>query len=112
MQPSLPSGTGSAAQQGISATLLGVPVYGTAPLTVGFYVGVANARGPLVYQWHFGDGVVASLPAGAYIPHVYQHPGTYFCSLILTAAHGGSAALFTTITVQAVGPDFTPSQTR
>jgi PKD repeat protein len=101
MQPTLPSGTGNATQLGISATLLGVPVYGTAPLTVGFYVGIANPRGPVVYQWNFGDGVEASLPAGAYIPHVYQHPGTYFCSLTLTAAQGSSTTLFTTITVQA-----------
>jgi hypothetical protein len=37
-----PSEAGNAAEMGVPATLLGVPVNGTAPLTVGFYVGLTN----------------------------------------------------------------------
>ena len=90
----------AATGQGISATLLGVPIYGTAPLTVDFYVAIANAKGSTVYRWNFGDGVVSLLPAGVYMLHVYRHPGTYLCSLRLTTAQGRSAAVFTTIVVQ------------
>jgi hypothetical protein len=98
--PSLPSTAGNAAQMGVTATLLGVPVNGTAPLTVGFYVGVANFRGSLAYQWNFGDGAESLLPAGVFMLHVYQHPGTYLCELNLTTLQGNSTTLFATITVQ------------
>jgi PKD repeat protein len=100
LQPSLPPETGNAIRQGISATLLGVPVYGTAPLTVGFIVGIANSTVSPVYHWNFGDGAVSSLPAGVYMLHVYRQPGTYLCSLRLTTAQGRSTTVFTTIVVQ------------
>lgn len=91
---------GGTTRAGITATLLGVPVYGTAPLTVDFYVSIANPREPLVYQWNFGDGIVASLPGGVYVLHVYSHPGTYLCSLNLATARGSSTTLLTTIVVR------------
>jgi PKD repeat protein len=100
LQPSLPPETGNATRQGISATLLGVPVYGTAPLTVDFIVGIANPTVSPVYRWNFGDGVVSSLPAGVYMVHVYRQPGTYLCSLRLTTVQGRSTTVFTTIVVQ------------
>jgi PKD repeat protein len=99
-QPGLLMEPRNASQTPPNATLLGVPVYGTAPLTVDFYVGIANPRGPLVYRWNFGDGVVVSLPAGAYVLHVYWHPGTYLCSLNLATAQGRSTTLLTTIIVR------------
>lgn len=100
LQPSPPSETSDATRQGISATLLAVPVYGTAPLTVDFYVAIANPEGSPVYHWNFGDGAMSLLPAGVYMLHVYRHPGTYLCSLRLTTAQGRSAAVFTTIVVE------------
>jgi len=100
LQPSPQSETGNATRQGISATLLGVPVYGTAPLTVDFYVGIANPKGSPVYRWNFGDGAVSLLPAGVYMLHVYRHPGTYLCSLNLTTAQGRLTTAFSTIVVQ------------
>jgi PKD repeat protein len=100
MQTSPPSKSGNAIQVGITATLLGVPVYGTAPLMVDFYVGLASPNGSLVYHWNFGDGAVSLLPASVFMIHVYQHPGTYFCSLALTNAQGRSTTLLTTITVK------------
>jgi PKD domain len=90
---------GDAAQVSLNATLLAEPVYGVAPLTVDFHVGLANPQSSLVYQWDFGDGAVSSLPAGAYIPHVYQRPGTYLCFLTLTNVQGRSTTLLTTVTV-------------
>lgn len=93
----------SAAQAPPNASLLAVPAFGTAPLTVDFYVGLANTPGPLIYQWNFGDGAEVLLPASPYMLHVYQHPGTYLCELELTTPQGVSTAAFTTITVKTDG---------
>jgi PKD repeat protein len=98
-QSSLPEGE-SANSQPLSATLLGEPVYGTAPLTVDFYVSLTNPQPSIVYQWEFGDGAVSSMPPGAYMLHVYRTPGTYQCSLTLINAQGRSTTLFTTIVVR------------
>jgi PKD repeat protein len=92
-------GTNDSVKAPLSAALLAEPTYGTAPLTVDFYVSLANPRSSLLYQWDFGDGAVSSLPASAYIPHVYQRPGTYFCSLTLTNGQKISTTLLTTVTV-------------
>ena len=83
-----------------NANLIGVPASGTAPLTVNFAVGLTNPHTPLVYQWNFGDGAASSMPSGAYMLHVYQHPGTYLCSLQLTDHQGRSTSLVTTIVVK------------
>ena len=100
LQPSPPSETSDATRQGISATVLAVPGYGTAPLTVDFYVAIANPEGSTVYRWNFGDGAMSLLPAGVYMLHVYRHPGTYLCSLRLTSTQRRSTTVFTTIVVQ------------
>jgi PKD repeat protein len=96
---SLQPGTNDTPQAPLDATLLAQPVYGAAPLTVDFYVSLPKPQSALVYQWDFGDGAVSSLPSGAYIPHVYQRPGTYLCSLTLMNAQGISTTLLTTVTV-------------
>ena len=92
-------GTNDTAQAPLNAILLAQPIYGAAPLTVDFSVSLPNPQSSLVYQWEFGDGAVSSLPSGAYIPHVYQRPGTYLCSLTLRNAQGISTTLLTTVTV-------------
>src|SRR5713226_9084722 len=74
-----PISTGSAINSGASGTsippigavkpsevppnpsLLAVPVVGTAPLTVDFYVGLVNTPGSLLYEWNFGDGAESFL---------------------------------------------------
>jgi len=94
------TGAGIASQAGPNASLIVVPVNGTAPLTVDFAVGVANPQGPMTFQWKFGDGAASAMQSGAYMIHVYQHPGTYLCSLTMTTAQGRSATLFTTIIVK------------
>ena len=71
-----------------NASLMAVPVVGTAPLTVDFYVGLANTPGSLIDEWYFGDGAELFLPAQPYMLHVYQRPGTYTCELELTDAQG------------------------
>jgi hypothetical protein len=88
----------------LSATLLGEPFYGTAPLTVDFYVGLASLQAPLQYQWQFGDGAVSSQPPNAYMQHVYEKPGTYQCSVTLMNAQGRSTTLSTSIVVQPSQP--------
>ena len=95
-----PVGIGNPNQAPPNASLLAVPVVGTAPLTVDFYVGSANTHGSLIYEWNFGDSVESLLPADPYMIHVYQHPGIYTCELELTNAQGQSTTLQTTIVVR------------
>ena len=95
-----PIGTVNPTQAPPNASLLAVPVVGTAPLTIDFYVGVANTPGPLLYEWNFGDGAESFLPAEPYMLHVYQNPGTYMCELELVTPHGSSTTAFTKITVK------------
>jgi PKD repeat protein len=98
--PTPPIGTSNPSQAAPNGSLLAVPVIGTAPLTVDFYVGLANTPGSLLYEWDFGDGAELFLPAQPYMLHVYQHPGTYTCELELTAAQGVTTTVFATITVK------------
>jgi hypothetical protein len=81
-------------------SLLAVPVVGTAPLTVDFYVGLANTPDSLVYEWNFGDGAESFLPAEPYMLHVYQNPGTYICELELVTPRGISTTAFAKVTVK------------
>jgi PKD repeat protein len=83
-----------------NASLLAVPVVGTAPLTVDFYVGLANPPGSLLYEWNFGDGAESFLPAEPCMLHVYQNPGTYMSELELVTPQGISTIAFTKITVK------------
>jgi PKD repeat protein len=83
-----------------NASLLAVPVVGTAPLTVDFYIGLPNTPGSLLYEWNFGDGAESFLPAEPYMLHVYQNPGTYICELELVTPQVISTTAFTTITVK------------
>jgi PKD repeat protein len=83
-----------------NASLLAVPAVGTAPLTVDFYVGLANTPGSLLYEWNFGDGAESFLPAEPYMLHVYQNPGAYMCELELVTPQGISTTAFTKITVK------------
>jgi PKD repeat protein len=83
--------------------LLAVPVAGTAPLTVDFYVGLANTSGALLDEWIFGDGAELFLPGQPFMLHVYQNPGTYTCELGLINAQGITTTVFTTITVKTAG---------
>jgi PKD repeat protein len=83
-----------------SASLLAVPVVGTAPLTVDFYIGLPNTPGSLLYEWNFGDGAESFLPAEPYMLHVYQNPGTYICELELITPRGISTTAFAKVTVK------------
>jgi PKD repeat protein len=101
--PTPPIRTSNRSQAALNASLLAVPVVGTAPLTVDFYVGLANTPGSLLNEWIFGDGVELFLPAQPFMLHVYQHPGTYTCELGLINAQGVTTTVFTTITVKPAG---------
>jgi PKD repeat protein len=98
-----PIRTSNPSQAAPNASLLAVPVVGTAPLTVDFYVGLANTPGLLIDEWIFGDGVELFLPAQPFMLHVYQHPGTYTCELGLINAQGVATTVFATITVKPAG---------
>jgi PKD repeat protein len=93
-------GSGNPNQVPPNPSLLAVPVVGTAPLTVDFYVGLANTPPLLFYEWNFGDGAESYLPAEPYMLHVYQNPGTYMCELELVTPQGISIIAFTKITVK------------
>jgi PKD repeat protein len=101
--PTSPIRTSNPSQAPPNASLLAVPVFGTAPLTVDFYVGSANTPGSLLDEWIFGDGVELFLPAQPFMLHVYQHPGTYRCELGLINAEGVATTVFATITVKPAG---------
>jgi PKD repeat protein len=95
-----PIGCVTPSQAPPNPSLLAVPVVGTAPLTVDFYVGLAKTPDSLVYEWNFGDGAESFLPAEPYMLHVYQNPGTYICELELVTPQGISTTAFTKITVR------------
>ena len=86
-----------------NASLLAVPLVGTAPHTVDFYVGLSNTPGTLLDEWVFGDGAKFFLPVQPFMLHVYQHPGTYTCELGLINAQRVTTTVFTTITVKPAG---------
>jgi PKD repeat protein len=92
-----PIGSGNPSQALPNASLLAVPVVGTAPLTVDFYVGLASSPGSLI--WNFGDGAESIVPAEPYMLHVYRNPGTYTWVLELVTPRGISATAFAKITV-------------
>jgi PKD repeat protein len=95
-----PIGAVNPSQVPPNASLLAVPVVGTAPLTVDFYIGLPNTPGSLLYEWNFGDGAESFLPAEPYMLHVYQNPGTYICELELVTPRGISTTAFAKITVK------------
>jgi len=101
--PAPPIRTSNPNQAVPNASLLAVPVVGTAPLTVDFYVGTANTPGALLDEWIFGDGAELFLPGQPFMLHVYQNPGTYTCELGLINAQGITTTVFTTITVKPAG---------
>src|ERR1700678_3419660 len=104
--PTSPIRASSPSQAAPNASLLAVPVVGTAPLTVDFYVGLAKTAGSLEDEWVFGDGVEIFLPPQPFMLHVYQNPGTYTCELGLINAQGITTTVFATITVNpAVSPN-------
>ena len=98
--PTPPIGTSNPSQAVPNASLLAVPVVGTAPLTVDFYVGLANTPGSILDEWIFGDGAELFLPAQPFMLHVYQHPGTYTCELGLINAQGITTTVFARIIVK------------
>jgi PKD repeat protein len=95
-----PIGAVNPSQVPPNASLLAEPVVGNAPLTVDFYIGLANTPGSILYEWNFGDGAEAFLPAEPYMLHVYKNPGTYICQLELVTPQGISTTAFTKITVK------------
>jgi PKD repeat protein len=101
--PAAPIRTSNPSEAVPNASLLAVPVVGTAPLTVDFYVGLANTPGALLDEWIFGDGAELFLPGQPFMLHVYQNPGTYTCELGLINAQGITTTVFTTITVKPAG---------
>jgi PKD repeat protein len=96
----LPIGTVNPSQAPPNASILAVPVVGNAPLTVDFFIGLASTPGSFLYEWNFGDGAEAFLPAEPYMLHVYQNPGSYICELELVTPRGISTTAFTKITVK------------
>ena len=86
----------------LTGTMMVSPPYGNAPLRVGFII-VANDPeniGFLTYQWDFGDGTVSSLPPLKFIPHTYNTPGNYVCSLTLKTVDGRSKTIFAGVVVR------------
>jgi PKD repeat protein len=87
-------------------SLQALPAYGTAPLTVGFFVSSYARDGDRVvaYRWSFGDGAVSTLPPHGLF-HIYRQPGNYLASVTVTTSRGRIATAFKAIVVR-------PSATR
>jgi hypothetical protein len=91
--------------QPVRGSMMVSPPYGSAPLTVGFFV-LANdpeGLGFLTYSWNFGDGNVSSLPPESYLHHTYQKPGSYVCELTMTTVDGRKFAVFQGVVVEPKG---------
>ena len=73
-------------------SLLAVPSYGVAPLTVGFYVNGVDPEnvGFVTYEWNFGDGNVSTLPP-TLLYETYQQPGNYLVTVTAITGDGRSA---------------------
>ncbi|MDB4285862.1 PKD domain-containing protein, partial [bacterium] len=91
------------------AVLNATPASGSAPLAVVFNAGNStDSDGTIVgYAWDLGDAATASTVNAT---HVYNTPGTYTVSLIVTDDDGLMNTAFTTITVTNGGTS-TPIQT-
>jgi hypothetical protein len=77
----------------LAVSLLVVPTYGNAPMTTGFLASVTvpeDSNSVVSFNWNFGDGQVSTSPV---VPlfHVYQNPGTYIVTLVVTTSDGLTA---------------------
>ncbi len=64
------------------------PQVGSAPLSVGFSVGILDGNPPLQVLWEFADGTSSVLASPS---HVFATPGTYDVIVRVTDANGDSA---------------------
>jgi|GEM_PF-1447126 len=88
--------------QPVRGSMIVSPPYGSAPLSVGFFVLATDPEGLgfLTYSWNFGDGTVSSLPPELYIFHTYQNPGSYVCELTTTTVDGRKETFFQGVIVR------------
>ncbi len=87
-----------------TVSMIAVPGYGTAPLTVGFFVNAIDPEdvGFVAYHWNFGNGDVSTLAPTAFF-ETYNQPGSYLVTLIAVTADGRSGTAFAGIMVQPSG---------
>jgi hypothetical protein len=88
-------------QQMPSITMTAVPGYGSAPLTVGFFVNTVDPEGKgfVSYLWNFGDGQVSMDPPLTFF-HTYSVAGTYVATVNATTPDGRTATAYVGITVR------------
>lgn len=81
--------TGSTQNLPPQASVSAEPIEGPAPLRVSFSsAGTADPEGlPLSYLWDFGDGITSTDESPS---HIYQSPGHYVATLLVTDAGGFS----------------------
>jgi PKD repeat protein len=82
-------------------TMTAVPGYGSAPLTVGFFVNTVDpdGKGFVSYVWNFGDGQVSMDPPLTFF-HTYKTPGSYVATVNATTADGRTATAYVGVTVR------------
>jgi hypothetical protein len=68
----------------LNATPMIGPTSGTVPLLTTFRAIVTGGTGPYVVQWTFGDGNTTPGSPGVAITHLYDQPGTYYPTLVIT----------------------------
>jgi PKD repeat protein len=84
-----------------SVTMNAVPGYGSAPLSVGFFVNTVDPEGRtfVSYVWNFGDGQVSIDPPLTFF-HTYKIPGIYVATVNATTSDGRTATAYVGITVR------------
>jgi hypothetical protein len=82
-------------------TMTAVPGYGSAPLTVGFFVNTVDPEGKgfVSYVWNFGDGQVSMDPPLTFF-HTYANTGTYVATVNATTEDGRTAIAYVGVTVR------------
>ncbi|HFA49705.1 MAG TPA: PKD domain-containing protein [Bacteroidetes bacterium] len=85
-----------------NAVFTAAPLTGNAPLSVSFDAGAStDPDGTIVsYDWNFGDGTLAT---GVTTNHVYNNPGTYSASVVVTDNNGNTDVADQLITVTSTG---------
>jgi PKD repeat protein len=101
MPGSMMNGRGVELPQPPLITMIAVPGYGPAPLTVGFFVNTVDPEGKgfVSYVWNFGDGQVSMDPPLTFF-HTYANAGTYVATVNATTSDGRTATTYVGVTVR------------
>lgn len=85
----------------LTATVVGSPTSGFAPLVVNFTASASGGSGGYTYTWAFGDGGTGT---GATVSHTYTTAGNYAPTVTVGDSSGATAPASTSIVVSPAAP--------